>query len=88
MTININTVKPSKQQLYVRIFPCSITPNSFVTGNINRVAKVESVADAEKGELGAELIFVEIDGVTKVLDEKDTEFITEKEYFKGMLEHG
>lgn len=84
MTININTVTPYKQ-LYVRIFPCSITPNSFVTGNINRVAKVISLSDAEEGELGSELIFVELDGGTKVLDKKDTIFITEKEYFKGML---
>ena len=82
--MTINTTKPDKQ-LYVRIFPCSITPNSFVASNINRVAKVTSLPDAEEGELGAELIFVELDGATKVLDKKDTELITEKEYFKGML---
>ena len=84
MTIKINTVAPYKQ-LYVRIFPCTITSNSFITGNINRVAKVISLSDAEEGELGADLIFVEFDGATKVLDKKDAHFISQKEYFKGML---
>ncbi|MHA1288154.1 MAG: hypothetical protein ACTSPB_12190 [Candidatus Thorarchaeota archaeon] len=84
----INTLKPEKQ-LYVRIFPCSITPNEFVTNNLNRVAKVTAVPTASsKSELGYDLVFIELDGEPKVIDKKDIEFITEKEYFQGKLSHG
>ena len=84
----ITTEKPEKQ-LYVRIFPCSITPNEFVFNNLNRVAKVSAMPTAaSKGELGYDLVFIELDGEPKVIDKKDVEFITEKEYFAGKLAHG
>lgn len=84
----ITTEKP-EEQLYVRIFPCSITPNAFVVSNLNRVAKVTAVPiAASKDELGYDLVFIELDGEPKVIDKKDVEFITEKEYFQGKLRHG
>jgi len=82
------TTEAPEEQLYVRIFPCSITPNEFVRNNLNRVAKVLAVPVAEDGELGHDIIFIEIDGDTKVVNRKDAEFITEKEYFQGKLAHG
>ena len=84
----IDTFAPNDDEKYVRIFPCSITPNAFVRGNINRVVKVTALPNTEEGDLGHELIFVELDGEPKVLDIKDTVFITEKEYFEGVLKHG
>jgi hypothetical protein len=83
----IHTLKPEKQ-LYVRIFPCSITPNTFVVNNLNRVAKVTAMPAAEEGELGHGLVFIKLDGKDSVVDDKDVEFITEKEYFAGKLRHG
>lgn len=82
------TTEAPEEQLYVRIFPCSITPNEFVSNNLNRVAKVLALPIAEEGELGHDIVFIELDDETKVVNRTDTEFITEKEYFKGMLEHG
>lgn len=82
----IETVKPD-EPMYVRIFPCSITPIPFVRGNINRVAKVEAVTDTAD-PLSPDMVFIELDGETKVIDKKDVQFITEKEYFAGMLKHG
>lgn len=87
MTLTINTLKPEKQ-LYVRIFPCSITPNSFVVNNLNRVAKVSAVGSGKEGDLGHDLIFIKLDDKDSVVDKKDVEFITEKEYFQGKLSHG
>lgn len=84
----INTLTPPNDKKYVRIFPCSITPNKFVRANINRVVKVTALPNAKEGELGHDLVFVELDGEDKVIDRKDTEFITEKEYFEGLLKHG
>ena len=83
----IHTIKP-EEQLYVRIFPCSITPNGFAVHNLNRVAKVTAIPDAKEGELGYDLIFIELDNEPKCVDKKDTTFITEKEYFTGKLKNG
>lgn len=74
--------------MYVRIFPCKITPNEFVVNNLNRVAKVTALPNAKEGELGYGLVFIELDGNDSVVDDKDVEFITEKEYFAGKLKHG
>lgn len=85
--MTIHTLKPEKQ-LYVRIFPCSITPNAFVQHNLNRVAKVTALPDAAEGELGHGMVFIELDDQPKVVDAKDVEYITEKEYFQGKLALG
>lgn len=83
----INTVKP-EEQLYVRIFPCSIPPSGFVAYNLNRVAKVTALPDTKDGELGHGMVFIELDDIPKVIDNRDVEFITEKEYFQGVLKYG
>lgn len=84
----INTIAPTDECKYVRIFPCSITPSGFSAHNLNRVAQVSALPTAKEGELGYGLIFIIIDNEDKVLDVKDTEFITEKEYFAGVLKYG
>jgi hypothetical protein len=84
----INTLAPPDDKKYVRIFPCSIEPNKFVRNNLNRVAKVTALPETVEGDLGHDLIFIEMDGDPKCLDRKDTEYITEKEYFEGILKHG
>ena len=83
----IHTEKP-EEQLYVRIYPSTIEPNEFVMNNLNRVAKVLAMPTAQAGELGYGLIFKEVDGEPKVINNDDAEFITEKEYFTGKLSHG
>ena len=87
MTLTINTFKP-KEKLYVRIFPSTLTPNSFVMNNLNRVAKVCALPDGDEDTLGAGMVFIEFENEVKVINSKDVEFITEKEYFQGMLKHG
>lgn len=84
----INTIAPPDECKYVRIFPCSITPTGFTAHNLNRVAEVSALPNAKEDELGYGLIFIIIDNEDKVLDVKDTEFITEKEYFEGKLKYG
>jgi len=91
MTLTINTFKP-KEKLYVRIFPSTLTPNSFVMNNLNRVAKVcalpDDNSDGDEGTLGAGMVFIEFEDEIKVINSKDVEFITQKEYFEGKLKHG
>jgi len=88
--VSSNLVVPA----FIRIVPRSITAMAFVVDNADRCFTVISTVSNDEGY---DMVIVDYDrkattqptnDSTIILDERDIEYITEKEYFEGILKHG
>ena len=79
---------------WIRIVPRNIKAMAFVLDNADRCFQVLATVAHDEGY---DMVIVDYDrkatenpshDSTVILDERDIEYITEKEFFSGVLKHG